>query len=345
MPTARIQPLAVLGAGLGLGLALRTFWRWRNTESLEGRVVLITGSSRGLGFALAEEFATQGARLIICARQEEPLEQARQKLVAKGTKVLAVRCDIQDGAQIKQLIDQGVAHFGRIDILVNNAGILTVGPARAMTIHDYETSMDTMFWGMVRATLAVLPYMRAQGRGKIVNITSIGGRVSVPHLLPYSSAKFAALGFSEGLRAELAREHISVTTVVPGLMRTGSHLNATMKGQHRTEYALFGFLATFPLTATRAAHAARRIVSATRSGATELVITPQAQLLSLFHGIFPALTTDIMSLTTRFLPQADRETDESWTGRESQSPLGTWLTQPGESAAHAYNQYASSPEK
>lgn len=344
MPTARIYPLALLGTGLGLRFAPRAFRQWRRRNALQQQVVLITGSSRGLGLALAEAFARQGARVILCARRAKPLELARQQLAAQGADVLALPCDVRDCDQVQHLIEQGIAHFGRIDILVNNAGIITVGPIHTMTLDDYRASMDTMFWGTVYTTLAVLPSMRAQGRGKIVNITSIGGKVSVPHLLPYSCAKFAVLGFSEGLHAELAAEGIDVTTIVPGLMRTGSHLHAAMKGQRQQEYMLFGLLATLPFTATRTAHAARRIVSATKLGAAEIIITPQAQLISWLHGLFPATTTRLFGLVDRTLPQADERASESLSGRDSRSLLGAWLTQWGEPAAHTYNQYAGLPE-
>ena len=114
------------------------------------------------------------------------------------------------------------------------------------TVADFEDAMGTMFWGMVYTTLAALPQMTERGAGRIVNITSIGGKVAVPHLLPYCCAKFAAVGFSEGIRAELAKDHIKVTTVVPGLLRTGSHANAVFKGDHHKEYGWFSLAATRP---------------------------------------------------------------------------------------------------
>ena len=198
---------AGLAAGVGLILAGRSAYKhlrnWRAQE-LYGQTVLITGGSRGLGLALAEEFARQGCNIVICAREEDELVRARQ-------------------------------HFGRIDVLVNNAGIISVGPLLSQKLEDFQEAMDVMFWGIVHPTLAVLPQMLQDGHGRIVNITSIGGKVSVPHLIPYGCAKFAAVGFSEGLHAEVKRFGVNVTTVVPGLMRTGSHLNAFFKGKHESE--------------------------------------------------------------------------------------------------------------
>jgi short-subunit dehydrogenase len=105
--------------------------------------------------------------------------------------------------------------------LVNNAGVIQMGPVEDQSLEDFEEALGTMFYGVLMPIWSVLPQMISRGEGRIVNITSIGGKLSVPHLLPYNCAKFAAVGLSEGLRAELGRSKISVTTIVPGLMRTG----------------------------------------------------------------------------------------------------------------------------
>src|SRR5207253_5505608 len=139
------------------------------------------------------------------------------------------------------------ARFGQIDVLINNAGIIAVGAVPSQTLVDYQEAMDVMFWGVVYPTLAVLPQMMRRGSGHIGNITSIGGKISVPHLVPYGCAKFAAVGFSEGLHAEVKRFGVNVTTVVPGLMRTGSHLDAFFKGKQEYEYGWFALSGTNPL--------------------------------------------------------------------------------------------------
>ena len=124
------------------------------------------------------------------------------------------------------MIDAVSRHYGHIDILVNNAGEIMVSPFENLTTADFERAMAVMFWGTLYTTLAVLPSMKARGQGRIVNVTSIGGKVSVPHLLSYSCAKAAAVAFSNGLRNEVRQFGIDVTTIIPGLMRTGSHVNA-----------------------------------------------------------------------------------------------------------------------
>ncbi|HKC72116.1 MAG TPA: SDR family NAD(P)-dependent oxidoreductase [Terriglobales bacterium] len=327
-------------AGVGVGLAgWKLYQRVRSGESVAGRVVLITGSSRGLGLALAEEFAAQGARLIICARDQRELEIARDRLAAHGAEVLAVTCDVTVQDDVQSLVNEATARFGHIDVLVNNAGVIQVGPLEAQTLTDFQEAMDVMFWGTVYPTLAVLPQMRQRGSGHVANITSIGGKVSVPHLLPYSCAKFAAVGFSEGLRAELARHGIKVTTVVPGLMRTGSHLNAYFKGKNEEEFTWFSLGATLPVAAMSARRAARRIVAAIRRGQAELILSPQAKALAMIHGVAPGTTTDLLGVVNRILPQAEGRDRDRHLGRESETPLTrSPLTALGRKAARELNQ-------
>jgi|SRR5579872_5188361 len=327
-------------AGVGAGLAgWKLYRRLRSGEKLAGRVVMITGASRGLGLALAEEFAAQGARLVICARDERELETARARLADLGAEVIAVPCDVSVQDQVEVVINEATARFGRIDVLVNNAGVIQVGPLESQTLTDFQEAMDVMFWGTVYPTLAVLPQMRRRGSGHIANITSIGGKVSVPHLLPYSCAKFAAVGFSEGLRAELGGQGIKVTTVVPGLMRTGSHLNAYFKGKNQEEFTWFSLGATLPVMAMSARRAARRIVSAIRRGQAEVVLTPQAKALALMHGVAPGSTADVLGLVNRVLPESEGRGRERRLGRESETRLTrSFVTALGRKAARELNQ-------
>ncbi len=290
---------------LAVGAAAYLGWRLvrqANAIDLRGQVVAITGGSRGLGFLLAQEFAREGCPVAICARDEEELRRAAERLEAQGARVLASTCDVSRQEEVERWIADVRREHGSLDVLVNNAGVIQVGPLEAMTVEDFEQALAVNFWGGVYASLAVIPGMRERGAGRIVNVTSIGGKVAVPHLLPYDCAKFAMVGFSEGIRAELAKDGVTVTTVVPGLMRTGSPVNAQFKGDQAKEFTWFSVGDATPVTSMDARRAARRIVEATRRGEAEVTLGWQAKLLRLAHDLFPGATTDLLGLVNRVLP-------------------------------------------
>lgn len=315
--TARLASLFV--AGVGAGAALRKL-RSREAIDFSGKSVVITGGSRGLGLVMARQLAAEGANLTLLARHEDELKRAEQDLTRLGGQVLALTCDVRDQEDVEQAIQQVIARFGRIDVLINNAGVIAVGPVEHMSIEDFKNAMAVHMWGPLYTMLAVTPHMRLQGWGRIVNISSVGGRVAVPHLVPYSASKFALIGLSDGMRAELAKDNIQVTTVAPGLMRTGSPPNVTVKGQHRSEYAWFTIADSLPVVSIDAESAAAKIIDACRHGDPELTITPQARLISVANHLFPGLVAGIMALTSRLLPGPTSEQgDEPKTGWESQS--------------------------
>jgi NAD(P)-dependent dehydrogenase (short-subunit alcohol dehydrogenase family) len=290
---------ATLLAASVLGAASWTIAGKLRERDISGQVVLVTGGSRGLGFLLAREFGRQGCRVVICARDDAELARARADLESEGIETLAVTADVGDEQQVVRLIDRAIDRFHRVDILVNNAGVIQTGALPSMTLEDFREAMDVMYWGVVYPTLAVLPQMRARGSGQIVNITSIGGKLSVPHLLPYRGAKFAAVGLSEGLRAELQGSGVNVTTVVPGLMRTGSYLNAYFKGDQEREFSWFSLGSSLPFISMDAERAARRIVRATRRREAEPILSLPATIGARVHGMAPGPTADLLGLLGR----------------------------------------------
>jgi short-subunit dehydrogenase len=314
-----------------------------NEVSLAGKVVLITGGSRGFGLALAEEFASHGARIILTARNADELERARQNLLAlglAGDDVDTIPCDLTDNEQTKKMMALATARFGGIDILVNNAGIITVGPVENQPIEAFKSAMDSNYYTMLHATMAVLPQMLVRRSGSIVNITSIGGKVAVPHMLPYSASKFAALGFSQGLHAELRAKGIQVTSVCPGLMRTGSHTHAFFTGDREREYRWFSLGASTPWVSISARAAAKKVVRATIEGRTEITITPQAIIAATVAQVLPDVTATIMHwINTRALPKPSPETDASMIpGKEVRGKELTPLLVFGRIAERQYNE-------
>jgi NAD(P)-dependent dehydrogenase (short-subunit alcohol dehydrogenase family) len=320
LAAAGVGSAAIVGTIGALGfVAIKAMARKR--FNLAGKVALITGGSRGLGLQLAREFGGRGMRVAICARDAEELQAAQRDLEQRGISALAIPCDLTDAAAVEQMVAKVNSHFGTIDVLVNNAGVIAVGPSEVMTREDYEYSLNVHFWAAFNTVAAVLPAMRRRGAGRIVNISSIGGKISVPHLLPYCAGKFALTGFSEGLRSAVKRDGIYVTTICPGLMRTGSPRNADFKSKHRLEYAWFAVSDSLPGLAMSVERAARRIVRACEIGEAEVVLSLPAKLAVRFHGLFPGTTANVLDLVNRALPDAGGIGERYAKGRDSESLL------------------------
>lgn len=334
--TALATGALVLGGTL-LSRALRSHRRM----DFEGRCVVITGGSRGLGLLMARQLVDEGASVTIAARNEAELERARADLSSRGGGVHVMVCDVGDRGQAEGLVRDVLERSGRIDVLINNAGVMKVGPIDHMTEADFEEAMAVHFWGPLHATLAAIPAMRSQGSGRIVNISSIGGKIGVPHLTPYCASKFALTGLSDSLRAELARDRIYVTTVCPGMMRTGSPFNAWFKGRHRDEFTWFAIADSIPVASIDGQKAAAQVLDAARHGDPELIITFPAKLAVVANAVVPELVALAMSTAnTVVLPAPDEEAGTE--ARSGWQSLSAWapsrLTRLTERAATENNE-------
>ena len=298
--------LAAAGAGALLAMNL---WRGKQTSySFAGKVVLITGGSRGLGLVLGRQLAKEGARLAICARNLGELETAKEQLKQSGAEVYAQVCNLRIEQDLNHMIRQVEDYYGRIDVLINNAGVIQVGPLENQTLEDFREALEVHYWAPLLTMLAVIPGMKARGEGRIVNIASVGGKVSIPHLIPYSGSKFGLVGLSEGFQNELKRYNILVTTINPGLMRTGSPRHAIIKGQHEKEYALFSTLDVMPLISMNVEVAAHKILNACRHGVAERTLTLAGKVAVMLHGLAPSLMSEYFALVNRFLPEPGSDT-------------------------------------
>jgi NAD(P)-dependent dehydrogenase (short-subunit alcohol dehydrogenase family) len=330
--------LATIGAVAGvwaLGRALRA----RRAVDFRGRHVLLSGGSRGLGLALARRFADEGAALTLLARTEADLDRARAELATR-TYVLAIPCDVRDRAAVEAAVVEAVDTHRRLDALVHAAGVIKFGPLAHHTEADFQESLGIHFWGAYHLTEAARPHLPRDGSGRIAYVSSFGGRVAAPHMAAYAAGKFALVGYADAMRAELAREGIRVTTVTPGLMRTGSHVNALFKGQHRKEYALFSILDANPLLSASVESAARQILDACRHGDAALTITLRAHVLAALDGVAPGLVGAVMKGVNRLLPEpVGPEGDAARTGWQSFSEASpSLLTRLADRAVPRFNE-------
>jgi NAD(P)-dependent dehydrogenase (short-subunit alcohol dehydrogenase family) len=319
----RTQRTALAASALTLGAAFIARRR-RDARAMDfnGCSVIITGGSRGLGLLMAREFGRQGARITLAARDEAELERAREDLASRGIDAAVVVCDVGNREDAERLITETVARCGRVDVLVNNAGVIKVGPLDHMQRGDFEEAMSVHFWGPLHTILAAIPQMRQQRGGRIVNISSIGGKIGVPHLTPYCASKFALTGLSDSVRGELAKDGIQVTTVCPGMMRTGSPFNAWFKGRHRDEFAWFAVSDSTPIASIDGARAAAQVVDACRHGDAGLVITWPAKLAVIANAVMPEHVAVAMDWANRMLPgPTDESGDRPRSGWQSASEM------------------------
>lgn len=309
-----------IAAGIGAYMLASSIYRELTRYKLEGKVVLITGGSRGLGLTLARTLAQRGARLAICARSEEALAAAKRELEELGAEVTTHALDLTDRLKVEEMIGRVITHYGKLDVLINNAGIVQIGPQDSMEIEDFEDAMKIHFWAPLYTMLSVVPHFRETGGGRVVNITSIGGKISVPHLLPYTVSKFALVGLSEGMNIELKKDKIVVTTVVPNLIKTGSPRNAIVKGDHEAEYAWFKNSGSSPL-AQEADEAADEIIKALEYGASEAILTNTARFMVLLKSIAPGWVSTLLTIANKVLPDNVPGGNVGKKGYESESEL------------------------
>lgn len=336
--TTATRRSAHTAAGLLSSAALLFLWtrRSRPTE-WRGRVAVVTGGARGLGFALARQLADAGAIVWLVSRSPDQLARAVARLGSGGREVHAHIADITNPDDCAGIIDTVTRRHGRLDVLVNNAGVISAMPFDNAQVDDFATSLATHFWGPLHLIRAALPWLRQAGPGHIINISSIGGRVGVPHLSPYAAGKFALTGLSQALRAELAATGVVVTLATPGLMRTGSVGRVKVRGPHVAEGRWFAAMSASSLTSMNATSAAREILEAARRGRAEVTPGWQARALAAFHGVAPETTAGVMTaVTAHLLPQAVASPSPSRS--VASLDLGWAQALMSRSTADAYNQ-------
>lgn len=318
LPSLRFPrwPLVAVGAALGLA-----FWPSRRA-TYRGKSVVITGGSRGLGLDLARLLVQEGAKVTLVARDPDELDHAKHELEPltrrHGGDIFWVNCDVTASDHLDTAFAEARARFGAIDMLINNAGIITVGPFETLDKQDFESQMNVHLNALIQATRLIRPYFHMQGEGRIINITSIGGKIPVPHMSSYCASKFAAAGFSEAVRGELRQENIFVTTAYPGLMRTGSPIQGVFKGDREKEFAWFAFGDNTPGLSISAERAARRILEAARDKQASVIVGIPAKTGALFHSLLPETFAMFSSLMSRARPSGPSH--EQRTGATSQDP-------------------------
>lgn len=190
------------------------------SNNIEGKVVVITGASSGLGEAAARHLAAQGASVALGARRIERLQSLADELNHQGCQALAVETDVTDPNQVQRLVDEAVRTYGRVDVIINNAGLMPQSLLERRKIDDWNRTIDVNIKGVLYGIAAVLPYMKEQKSGHIINVSSVSGHKVTPGGAVYSATKHAVRVISEGLRQEVKPYNIRTTVISPGAVES-----------------------------------------------------------------------------------------------------------------------------
>ena len=186
------------------------------SNNIEGKVVVITGASSGLGEAAARHLSAQGASVVLGARRVERLQSLAKDLSREGGKALAVETDVSNCDAVKKLVDTAVQTCGRIDVMINNAGLMPQAPLELLKVNEWDRMIDVNIKGVLYGVAAALPYMKQQKSGHFINVSSVAGHKVGPGFAVYAATKFAVRALSEGLRQETKPYNIRTTVISPG---------------------------------------------------------------------------------------------------------------------------------
>ncbi|HZP88797.1 MAG TPA: SDR family NAD(P)-dependent oxidoreductase [Burkholderiales bacterium] len=293
-----------VAAVVGFGWAfIATAARQSRRIDLSDCVVVVTGGGRGLGFAIAREFVRRGADVAICGRDADEVGRAADVLRQLGGDVMGLACDASNPLEVEEFFDRVIDRFGRIDVLVNNAGQCYVGPAAELESGQVEDAMRNIFWVQVYPTIAVLPHMRARKFGRIVHVSSIGGKIPLAHMAAYAAAKHAVTGWSESLAVELDKEGILVTTIAPPPLRDGAALYGHFGGRSEQEFRWFTTACNMPLLSSTAERTAKAVVEAAQHGDAERDVSFFSWFSARAQGLAPTLMSGVMRIINRMLPE------------------------------------------
>ncbi|MDN7671702.1 SDR family NAD(P)-dependent oxidoreductase [Burkholderia oklahomensis] len=190
------------------------------TTPLEGQVAVVTGGARGIGRGIALSLAAAGADILLADLLDDALEATARDVRALGRRAATLKVDVTQEAQVEAMIAHTIDALGGLDILVNCAGVISIRPVAELTERDWDFVMDVNAKGTFLGCRAALPHLKAQQRGRIINVASIAGKEGFPNLAHYSASKFAVVGFTNALAKELARDGVTVNAICPGIVRT-----------------------------------------------------------------------------------------------------------------------------
>lgn len=292
MANNKLQNIAKFAiVGYGAYKLFKTSSRTAKREKLAGNVVVITGASAGIGKSYAYAFAEEGCNLVLASRSKSKLTEISNDLIKKyNVKVIVVPTDVADEKQAKDLIDIALEEFDHIDILINNAGIGAYGYIHTTSIEDMKKLMDVNYWGMVHCTHAALASMIRRRKGRIVNVSSVVGKIAMPAMGAYSATKFAMEGFSDSLRIEMKKFGIGVTVICPTTTKTDFVENAVEGTNLKLE--------SFGMSSERVA---KETINAILDDKRDHVLGIGENLGVKINNTFPGIIDNVLTFAPKFI--------------------------------------------
>jgi len=259
-----------------------------------GKVVIVTGASFGIGRETALLFAREGARLVLAARSHDALNSLAKEIAASNGEAIAVPTDVSIKEQVQRMVEKTIGAFGRLDILINNAGFGLYGRVEVLEEKDLKKIVATNLFGAINCIQAVIPQMKKQGCGQIVNISSVAGKRAMPNVGAYAMTKFGLQALSESLRVELMGTGIEVIVICPGLTRTDFAMHAIHTSGARTAYSMESRKMT-------AAEVGQEVLRACEKHSREVILTTGAKALLWVNHWFPRLSDWIVLKVAPYL--------------------------------------------
>ena len=266
---------------------------------ITGRVVVVTGASMGIGEALARLFAARGCNVVLSSRDAARAEAARQR-IGLSERTLALSCDVRNREEIDKVVSLTLHHFGRIDVWINNAGYGMRDSVEMMDMAECRSLFDTNLFGAIHGMQAIIPVMKQQGSGTIINISSVAGHIPLPYSAAYSASKFAMNAIGKAARGELRSTGVHVLTVCPGFVKTNFQENR-VPGRSGMELRR-------PARGISADRVARATLRAYLKGKREIVVPWTNHIYVKFYQLFPRLVEDSMARMAKPVTKPTAET-------------------------------------
>jgi len=289
-------------AGIGGLAGYFAFKRKKRQFTYQGKVVLVTGGARGLGYIMARQLVEEGAKVIICARDADQLDKAYVLLRNHGEVTYPYVCDITEKENIVQLAYFIKKRFGRLDVLINNTGTITINPIEQLPLNNYKKFIESHLWGPMQLVRVLIPLLSKSREAKIVNIFSVGGKISLAKSQPYDVNEIVHAVFYDNISRVITGKNIKLTAIYPEFKDQDLPVNLKLKGHSEQELAWSKFNESRPLISLYAENVGKQILKTAQIGKKTLTLPFPRELARIVNNINTELNLTLCQLVDHLVP-------------------------------------------